>query len=409
MYHSHFGQSPPPARMGDIDWEAAALVPLDCGGPGESEEQLVAAASGSQEASTSHVWKGWRIRLPAPRARSREQHILAAARMREARAAYRAHQERTRIASQVNTAVDYFREAGLLLDSKLRVTERRFGGLVVKGGDGRPAKRLPPATMLAIAFSKVSGRNDVARSFKVHPATVGRIRAVVAQSMIRCESALLRGIAQRFATDRPTMFVVSLACDATKHKLSLKLQPGQQTHMGRSSWNCLVSRQRFGWTLPNVAKWFQTELVRPNVPVVSDSGEALLDGLYELPAIGAFKVLEISGLTAANIAISHYDLDGHAANLRMVAGRRACLPDGTLVSARHCGNHANNLVEGCVIESVSPGLLSWLYSGSLFLGTGGHFLRLIHCTTDIVRRFMDPPAAGDPPAFAKLVAHEIQD
>lgn len=386
----------------DLEWEALALAVA----PSEAEEEPEApdtAPGGKREG-----WAGWTAPLPAPQHRTQEQKCLAAARMREARAAYRLHAQRLRIIGEVNGVLASFREAGLLLDEKLRLAQDRYGGIVIQRGSGR--KRIPPETMLAIAFAPFARRNDAARAQAVAPQTVTRIRTIVAACMSRCEAAFMRGLAAGFASHPPRVFIVSMACDSTKQKLSLNLHRGfLQNQTTRSSWNCLVSRQRFAWTLLAIARWFQSEFVRPNVPLLGDAGENLLDGLYGLPVVAPFLDFENSGLRQADISIAHYDLDGHAANIRMVAGRRADLPQTTLVSVRHCGNHANNLVEGCTIDSASSSLLSWMYSASLFLGMGGNFLRLIHSTVEVVRRFMDPPQRADRISEVDPVAAEIMD
>ena len=49
-----------------------------------------------------------------------------------------------------------------------------------------------------------------------------------------------------------------------------------------------------------------------------------MDGLYHLPATASFKDLEDLGMKTAQVAIAHWDLDGHPANGRMVAGRLPC-------------------------------------------------------------------------------------
>ena len=143
------------------------------------------------------------------------------------------------------------------------------------------------------------------------------------------------------------------------------------------------------WCFPGSETWFQIEFVRPNVPTSGDSGEVLFDGLYGLPQVASFRVLEDAGARRGDIAILHFDIDGHPANMRTVAGRRATLPAGLLVSARHCGNHATNLVEGYIITAAEHGgerVLPWLYIATLFLGIGGNYIRLVQSVASLVQK-----------------------
>ena len=170
-----------------------------------------------------------------------------------------------------------------------------------------------------------------------------------------------------------------------------------------------MSSQRFAWCW-GPERWWQSDYVRTNVPISSDAAECLYDGLYRLPAVSSFADFEHTGMGEATIGIAHFDLDGHPANPRMVAGHRTDLPTSTLVSIRHCGNHANNLVENCVVDAVSTTLLAWLYMVSILLSMGGNFLRLIHGTSDMVNQHMRAPLReGVVPESVRLLAAEIKD
>jgi len=388
----------------DIDWEALALAPaapLALAGVADAPAAPLALAG---------VWKGWRQQLPCPQNRTRPQQLLAAGRMREARAAYRQARSHEQIIGSVNQALESFRSAGVLLDRRLRLAPCKLGGIVVKGCSFQ-VKRLPCSAMQAIAFSSVNGRNDVARQYKLGAKTITRVITVVAHCTMSCDISFMRGLAQYFDAHPPLIFVSSMASDATKQKLRFAVSAGLPASASRSSWGCLVSRHKFMWCFPGSETWFQIEFVRPNVPISGDSGEVLFDGLYGLPQVASFRALEDAGARRGDVAILHFDIDGHPANMRTVAGRRATLPAGLLVSARHCGNHATNLVEGYIITAAEHGgerVLPWLYSATLFLGMGGNYIRLVQSVASLVQKYLPAPAAGDilPP---DLTTTEIMD
>jgi len=310
------------------------------------------------------------------------------------------------------------RSTGLLLDTRLQATLAKGGKLVLRGLNKASSRAISHRAACSIAFHSITRRGDLARIYRVAPVTVTRLRCVVAHITWRCDAALHAGISVVFGRQAPLVFVSGTYCDATKEKLQMSMHNSTTSSqklllpsVTKSSWNVLVSSQRFAWCFDNERQheWYQTDFVRPNVPIASDAAECLLDGLYHLPATASFKDLEDLGMKTAQVAIAHWDLDGHPANGRMVAGRRAQLAEGVLASIRHCGNHANNLVEGCVVEAVSGALLAWLYMTSMFLSMGGNFLRLIHATPACVKKYMVPPQRGEPPESAKLLSHEVRD
>lgn len=70
----------------------------------------------------------------------------------------------------------------------------------------------------------------------------------------------------------------------------------------------------------------------------------------------------------------------------------------SLMSNAVFGNHSNSLAEGAAIMSIGKELLPRLYSLSLFLKMGGHFLRLLHSTAILVEQVLPAPILGAAPA-----------
>lgn len=393
----------------------AAMAPLALA------ERNPEANRGLAVAKVSQVW---RIALPAPQKRYRDQHVLAAARMRDGKAnKYRLRQVELHI-SQINNALSDMRRAGKLLHNGTTVAKfSKRGKLIVDGLLRGRRRALSYSAAVAIAYSDLDRRNDVARSYKISPKTVSRLRCVVAHASWLSDSAFLDGCAASFAQNGLSIFVASLSCDATKEKLLVPMHSGLVLSTWRSSWNVLVSSQRFAWSFKRSAdnnaenKWFQIEFMRANTPIISDNAECIYDGLYGVLAQQPWRRAEEAGFHNADLRIALWDLDGRLANGRMVSVRRSSLLPGTMVDLRHCGNHAANLVEACVAPSVSVTVLGVLYTSAIFFRMGGNFLRLIHATFHTVRKNMllglrnpvdfAPPPPG--PAIAKLAAEGIRD
>ena len=402
-----------PAAVSDIDWDAVAIPRV-----GSSHGELVPVAGGGDaEGDDSDVRlldrarAKWAIKIPHPTARSKDQQALAAARMREHRSKRLRIKQQIATKTTMNKLFTELRSVGVMLDVKTRALMKKDGRLTIQGFIGRRLRKMPMAAVISIAYSSIAKRNDVARSFKVAPKTVARIRVAVAFAAAKSDTAFLNATSEAVRTRSTRVFVSGAYCDATKEQLKIPMHDGLLPDVCRSSWNVLVSSQRFAWCFEGATQWFQSDFVRPNVPIVSDAGECLLDGMYRVPSVSAFADLEVAGMQAAGIGIAHWDLDGHPANIRMVAGRRAELKPGTLVSVRHCGNHANNLVEGCVLDCIGYGISLFLCMTAMFLSMGGNFLRLIHATPQLISNFMLPPVRK-PPAeseFDRLIAEELKD
>lgn len=411
----------------DVDWDdvvvpgRAAAAPAE---PAPAEGVLAVAPARAHGPSSAPLVK-WTIRIPAPKRRTRHEQFLAAARMREHRAKQLHLKKSNRVADTLNSALDKLRASGRLLDHQICVS-MKGGALSLEGVAGCRRRRLSYDLACGIAFNTITRRNDLSQIYKISPKSVARLRNVVAHVTWRSDRTILRSIADSFRHTPPLIFVSGVYADSTKEALNIPVQtmlPTFSLHAAtKSSWNVLVSSQRFAWcsSRPDAGHtWYQADFTRPNVPIATDAAECLMDGLYCLKAVEHFSDLELAGAQAATITIAHFDLDGHAANARLVAGRRATLlaqvdPDSgrsLLTSVRHCGNHANNLVEGCVVQCIGPAVFAWLYMTSTFLSMGGNFLRLIHATPKLVSKHLrvvrGPPLDAASPE--RLAAAEARD
>ena len=141
------------------------------------------------------------------------------------------------------------------------------------------------------------------------------------------------------------------------------------------------SGQRLSWAYDD-EKWHVADFVRPPVALLSDTGEHLYNAMYGVPIVEPWCDVESVGCSNAEIAILHFDLDGHPANARtagqgkhvMDTKRKECLGEDAeevLLSLYHCNNHCNGLNERATVNAIDSDLSRWLWSAGEFLSMGG--------------------------------------
>ena len=412
--------NPLPRAEGDSDGdEGPAALALSL--PHADEALAVIPGAGARPDAARRARS--MLQLPASQYQSREQQFLAAARMRDAKAAKALLRWKGASKATVEKALVDMRSAGLLRDGMRCALAVRKNMLAIDIPRGR--LEIPAECMAATAFSSVQRVNDVARAFGMDKATVAKIRVLVNKAVEQTQDVELQSLASQFERDPPLVFSAGISGDATKETLRLEI-PGLKEsglgHVGRSAWNVMVSLQRFVWTpmpaaddddypLPN---WSLFEVNRPNVAVLgSETGENVAEALYYVVQMRQMERLELAGIKHSTIGTLHFDLDGHPANARAAAIRRSDVEKATgktpLTSLRHCGNHSQNLVDVVSIATCSKTLLDYMKVTSYFLHMGTNFLRLVHYTPIFMDRWMQPPTIGHPPALASLIADELED
>jgi len=177
----------------DVDWEACGILAArpSCG---------VLAVRPAAKAAPQRG--GWKIKLPPPRKRTREQHVLAACRMREAKAFKAAFRRADATVAAVNGTLEHYRKAGILLDSTLKLSLQHGGAIHVEASVGR-RKLVAAETMLRVAFSPINTQGDLSKMFAVSTKTIARIRAVTANSGCGSDAAFMKGLASSFASCPP--------------------------------------------------------------------------------------------------------------------------------------------------------------------------------------------------------------
>jgi len=147
---------------------------------------------------------GWHVKLPCAQRMTRDQQVCAAARMREAKSRRVQERRNAELVASVNSALDNFRKAGILLNTSLRLTQPGgLGAIVVSGSSTGKQKTVPPVTMLEVAYSAINAKADLSKVFKLDSKTISRIRVVVAQSNMDCDAGFMEGLAATFSNSAP--------------------------------------------------------------------------------------------------------------------------------------------------------------------------------------------------------------
>ena len=307
--------------------------------------------------------------------------------------------------SLVRQACDAIEHHGRRLRSGL-ASKRFFRKLLDSKGKHLVAfgrkKFVPYGVMLRIAFTPLARRNDAARAQGVSPKWATTLRNAVARGCLVSQARALDQLEGQFAEcPCKKIFATSLAFDETTETLCLPLHNHLFRAIQQSAWHVCVSQQEFLWSIEELTGKFKTahwDALRPSVPLLGTDAETVFDGLFNLPSVAPFVKCAAASATAATISMVHFDRDGASSNDRVVAAMVKAHPTG-LVSHATCGNHNNSLAEGSVVASVGAEILPKLYSLSCLLRMGGHFVRLLHTTVDLIEKHMPRPRrqAAAPP------------
>ena len=408
------------AALIDVDWDD--ILPEGPAGPAVLEirqnvEEAIEAADAQSLVRRCPEPRNsrWTVKLPPPRQRSRAEHCLAAARMRDSKARLRHVRQKFNIARAIQDAFSKLRQCGALRDRcKSRAKLSMKNALVIEIADKRQ-KRMPMEVLQVCAFCASTRRNEAARALELSPKTVVQMRNLVAAAAMGADSNFMQSLATKFEAQPPLIFAVGFMADATSQQLVLPMV-GLENYPGvaRSSWHVLVSDHRFSWVDCEESGWTKCDFVRPNIALTSsESSETIHAAAYHQPQLSAFTALETSGLGKACFGFLHFDLDGHSANPGFVAQRRQEICDATgaapMVSRFHCGNHCENLIEVATGSAIGGDMYGFCSTGASFFRMGGNFIRSIQACALEIGRNMSDPIVGHPAAFAKELGDELQD
>ena len=109
------------------------------------------------------------------------------------------------------------------------------------------------------------------------------------------------------------------------------------------------------------------ECMRPPVPLLSTSSEALLDGLWHVDSVKAYSDCNDKLAMASDIHAIHIDRDGASSNDKLLSLLVHTQSDGILVSDYVCGNHKTNLCKSTTLNAMDSTLIPALFSTCLFV------------------------------------------
>jgi hypothetical protein len=332
---------------------------------------------------------------PSAGAKARD-HRYICARMRERKALKGVDKLSSNVVDILHRAADAVQSHGVVRKGAVIhvMRLRRRAGvpelkLCVPGTSVGEKVAINARALVQLWYDGVTCCADLARVYKVSKKSVRRMQCLGAHITMQAQEKKLSQIAEVIERSRPLFFISSLAHDETSENLVLPLAavPVEMRDSCRSSWHVLVSRQSFlvGVHSPDgdiAAGVLKT--LRPVVPLLSTADPAFQHGLFDVACAKPIADFETRGFEVAQIAVAHHDMDGAFGNELMFLLRMSKLPPKVLGSSMHCSNHRNQLIEAAVQDIIGLGILSSMYSASLFFRMGGHWLRLLRAIPAVV-------------------------
>jgi hypothetical protein len=247
---------------------------------------------------------------------------------------------------------------------------------------------VPPVLAVAVASSTIIRPGDVAAAFSVKRTTVTRIRAAASLALLRDQVATLRRWAERLNDCSLELFSDILLWDETKQRVSVKIHAALSTSQQSSAWDILISRRIFLFTFVNAkGQRLQAgvEMLCPPIALVGTSAGAIYDGLFEHPLMTELSELASFFESKSARCFKHRSFDSAGSNVRLQRFEELVSKSrSTFFASWRCAIHQSHLLASSLLQAVGLRIASSLYSASLILRTGGHFLRVVLMTRSFV-------------------------
>lgn len=290
------------ATHGDVQ---ASIVPVDrCSGSGDVVAVAASAddtgGTGACPSRLSQLLQG----AGAMARRTPEQHWALAAHMRSARAKRSTERRLEQARRELEKAVEFFNAAGV---RNQRAIVRHTPGnvlcvraLIAHGPSKGKACKIAPEALLELAYSDehnaASTVAGIARQFHIHPRTVRRSQALMAQLYLKRQDQLLQDMAECSKRKEVSFVMWTLGWDSTLKTMTLPAHPYLMASQQRSSWHSLVSLSDITLALRHSGAQEDNGsggdlalrsvvLVRPPIPMMSTSAECLKDALFDCPTV----------------------------------------------------------------------------------------------------------------------------
>ena len=292
-----------------------------------------------------------------------------------------------------------------------------FRGQARKKDSGGRSVQFEEVLQIAYAAKPVS---VVAAAHDLSLRTVRRLQYFVAEAFMTAQNRFLGKLLLALKQRRATCAVQRLAFDETGQRLALTLRQHQASaYAACSTWQVMQSTVRLvlGWagedsgdSVPEVCT---LDLVLPPMIITSSAACHIWAAFRHRLLAPTFTALRLL-LAEAQVPVELTEFDAAYANERYHAAQLMADEEQehsrTLKCAKTCSLHQNQLIEVLLLQTLSKAgdmhLLSRLYSLTLLLQTGGHFLRMLVHLPQVVREGLRVHK-GMPPLAARAFFREV--
>lgn len=254
---------------------------------------------------------------------------------------------------------------------------------------------LGPRARLEMAFNVDGRKKSLARQFSCHPKTAARNSNIVAEVSLMCQDkwieACLEGMAAQGPQAPKPAVVVAWKWDETRESVRLSSLPGAAPSGEQDSVEIMVSSCRVVIMSPNSCRAITMDLALPPCPLKGNSAEDIFAALTRHPAVRSLASKLEALLALAEHPVDLSEFDGFSANDRLHAHRSndpRYKQDGVIYEAGLCHNHSEHLSTIVQISSMGLNLITDAFCSALFLGSQGHWRRMLHAVQPAVTKHL---------------------
>ena len=248
--------------------------------------------------------------------------------------------------------------------------------------------------MVDVAFIKTRNVSCIAHIYKTSRPTIRRVQCALPWAAINVQTLILKWILHKLRARPPDFSGRSVLHDETGERLVFNIVEGAKNHQTSSTWQVLIFRRRYiwGWIKedddgkPHCVTMCYDAITTP-VPLLSTSAPDQYYGLHHHPLTKPLDDFDKELDLVSRESYAFRESDNATSNDRYTAFMSS--PENATATYNSnkglCFNHGESLNQGQLTNAagIAPDgttcytILNDLYAMSLFLATGGHFLRLI--------------------------------
>ena len=267
-------------------------------------------------------------------------------------------------------------------------------------------------SMVRVAFIKTRNISCIAAIYGCSRTLIRHVQAALSWAAINVQTLIMRWILHKLRARPPDFSGRSVLHDETGERLVFNIVKGAKNNRSSSTWQVLIFRRRYiwGWIKeddngkPHCVTMCYDAITTP-IPLLSTSAKDQYYGLHHHKLTKPFDDFDKELDTLSGESFSFRESDNATSNDRYTSFMSS--PENTTATYNSnkglCFNHGDSLNQGQLTNAagIAPDgttcytILNDLYAMSLFLTTGGHFLRLIiivhHLFAELVHVLEDPP------------------